>query len=106
MSDIVAFPGLISHGALRPLVAVRVPNKIGIPTSDRAPCLYPNVRGINVLFTSWRREDKIVVKELFERWEKGRQTMRLGDVAPQRMRNSTHMYDFNFRLCSPASLFH
>ena len=102
MSDIVAFPGLISHGALRPLVAVRVPNKIGITTSDRTPCLYANVRGINVLFASWRREDKIVVKELFEGWGKGRQIIILGDFAPQRIRNPTHTYDFNFRLCSPV----
>jgi len=71
LSDIVAFPGLVSHGALRPLVVIRVPNKIGVTSSDRAPCLYPNVRGINAFFASWRHEDKIVIKKLFCGLEKG-----------------------------------
>jgi len=71
LSDIVAFPGLISHGALRALVVIRVPNKIGITTSDRAPCLYSDVRGIYVFLTNWRHEDKIVIKKLFYGWGKG-----------------------------------
>jgi hypothetical protein len=71
LSDIVVFPSLISYGALRPLVVIRVPNKIGITTSDRTSCLYPNVGGIYVLLTNWRHEDKIVIKKLFCGWGKG-----------------------------------
>ena len=71
LSNIIAFPVLISHRALGPLVVIRVPNKIGVTTSDRAPCLYPDVGGIYILLAHWRLEDKIVIKELFEGWEKG-----------------------------------